>query len=49
MPCSRVDLLVVPQFLILHLYPDWPVAESDFLQQHVGAAGQIGKIFGGVR
>ena len=38
---------VVPQFLILHLSPDWPEAESQVLQeevQHVGAAGQIVKV-----
>ena len=34
---------MVPQFLILHLYPHWPEAESEALQEevrHVGAAGQ---------
>ena len=39
---------VVPQFLIFHLYPDWPEAESEALQdevQHVGAAGQIVKVY----
>ena len=39
---------VVPQLLILHLYPDWPEAESQVLQdevQHVGAAGQIVKVY----
>ena len=35
---------MVPQFLILHLYPDRPEAESEVLQEevrHVGAADQI--------
>ena len=39
---------VVPKLLILHLYPDWPEAESEVLQeevQHVGTAGQIVKVF----
>ena len=39
---------MVPQFLILHLYPDWPEAESEALQeevQHVGAAGQIVRVY----
>ena len=39
---------MVPQLLILHLYPDWPEAESEVLQeevQHVGAAGQIVKVY----
>ena len=39
---------MVSQFLILHLYPDWPEAESEPLQeevQHVGAAGQIVKVY----
>ena len=39
---------VVPQFLILHLYPDWPEAESEVLQeevQQVGAAGQIVNVY----
>ena len=38
---------VVPQFIILHLYPDWPEAKPEALQkevQHVGAAGQIVKV-----
>ena len=37
-----------PQFLIFHLYLDWPEAESEDLQedvQHVGAAGQIVKVY----
>ena len=39
---------VVPQLLILHLYPDWPEAEPEVLQeevQHVGAADQIVKVY----
>ena len=39
---------MVPQLLILHLHPDWPEAESEVLQeevQHVGAAGQIVKVY----
>ena len=39
---------MVPQLLILHLYPDWPEAESEVLQeevQHVGAPGQIVKVY----
>ena len=39
---------MVPQFLILHLYPDWPEAESEALQeevQHVVASGQIVKVY----
>ena len=39
---------MVPQLLILHLYPDWPEAESESLQekvQHVGAGGQIAKVY----
>ena len=39
---------VVPQLLILHLYPGSPEAESEALQeevQHVGAAGQIVKVY----
>ena len=39
---------VVPQLLILHLYPDWPEIESEVLQeevQRVGAAGQIVKMY----
>ena len=39
---------MVPQLLILHLYPDWPEAESEAVQeevQHVGAPGQIVKVY----
>ena len=39
---------VVPQFPTLHLYPDWSEAEPEALQeevQHVGAAGQIVKVY----
>ena len=39
---------MVPQFLILHLYPDWPKAECEVLQKevrHVGAADQIVKVY----
>ena len=34
-------------FLILHLYPDWPEAEPEALQEvyYVGAAGQIVKVY----
>ena len=40
--------LWLPQLLILQLYRNWPDAESEVLQeevQHVGAAGQIVKVY----
>ena len=53
-PYSAVKLIcylcdsVVPQLLILYLYPDWPKGESEVLQedvQHVEAAGHIVEVY----